>query len=580
MPEEGKEMLGPEQESKVEGQGPERKPEFKPWIFKDLKEVEEIKNPQLKRIIVALEKTPQALRNRQRLENFYSKIEDPYIEGKISEEEAGYFLGKISQRLEKLSEEEKKRESGKLLDRAAQKLSKAAEIQAKSAKGEFALELPPRKNKEAQRAFVRKILNTIENSNRDCHDLAISTVVKNLEASLDQMDEEVREEVEARLSLHDCSELIRQANGWISRDPQKVGPGHTIGSAAAEALRRSHDLTRKKIKTLFGEIVRYGSGENKREEVKGILPGLKIAEAWDLLQKAVFNYKYFLTRLGLKGGLEALDDEKRKGKVPSNFFTDSDSTRKTAVREYLIKELGGGESGRKSLQLAEKLAIATLETSVFNKSATGNDELAEIINFRSWRKGRARTGRARGPKIHEEAIPGFGKSWLRFVGDKGTDEILEAKDILEKIGEIREGSYSYFCSVIVTRYYLLKELLLDRAPKPRTIDENFLQKAVVYFDTADKPKENERCGPLALRVWWLAGVVDIALAKENLEWDAYSFRELKKAATMEELSPKARTFITQEQWNWIEKVTNFQRRLDSLFRYRVTRESLKSLKLP
>ena len=126
------------------------------------------------------------------------------------------------------------------------------------------------------------------------------------------------------------------------------------------------------------------------------------------------------------------------------------------------------------------------------------------------------------------------------------------------VEEIGEGNHSYFGTVFVTRYHLLRNLLLDRMPKPMSIDKTLLQTAVIYFDTADKP------GELLLRVWWLAGVVDVALAKEDLEWDAAALNELRKAAILEELSPEAGTFITENQWEWIDKATSLKGRAAGL----------------
>lgn len=468
-----------------------------------------------------------------------------------------------------------------ILLRAAEAIGKVAEIQEKITRGEYGLELP--EDHDRQLRYIRVILDGIENSNRDCHDWAISTVVKNTEAVLDRMFPDVAEEVRARLAVHDASELIKQAGGWIERKVEEVGPGYTIGSAATEAERRGHALTRKVVDVLL----RRG------------LPGLKVREAWDLLQKANFDYKSFVEEVNRqrlnrgeepfdmeREGFELRDDELAMGKVPTNFFTDSNSERKASVRELLVEKLGGGESGKKSLQLAEKLAIASLETSVFNRTAmTGNDQLAEIIGLKGWRKGRRETGRVRGPAIHEDKIPGFGTSWLRLHTKRkvGVEEPLYSEDI--DIDKIPEGSYIYYCTVILSRYHLLRNLLLDREPKSGVIDKTFLQKVVVYFNTVDKPyltdEEKRRlggedtpeakaylakkkCGDLLLRVWWLAGVVDVALANINLKWDAMAFSELRKAAIIEKLSPEAGTFITEEQWRWIERITNLKKRLSAL----------------
>jgi len=490
--------------------------------------------------------------------------------GGLNEEEeevANKLINSIGRLIEKTREPEKPPEAAERLTEAAERMAGAAETQARVSMGVLALELPL--EKEHQRAVVREYLDRIEKSNRDCHDFSISTIVQRLEASLDDMDPEIAKETKARLAIHDCSELIKQANGWIERKVEEVGPGHTIGSAITEAKRRNHELSREMI-SLF---------------LKEGIPGLRVAEAWNLLQEANFNYEEKVEEINRRRrargekelsneGLVRTQEEIEKGEYPVRFYTDTDAPRKNAVHEYMIEKLGEDEAAKKSIQLAEKLAIATLETSVFNRAGEfGNDQLGEIIHLREYRRGRRKTGRVRGPRIHEGAIPGFGTSWLRErsqkklarkieEGQRIVDIPLMADDVL--VEEIGEGGHSYFGTVIVTRYYLLRGLLLDRRPKPMSIDKTLLQTAVVYFNTADKPKTGEKTGELRLRVWWLAGVADIALAKEDLEWDADALNELRKAAVLEELSPEAGTFITENQWEWIDKATNFKRRAAGL----------------
>ncbi len=260
-------------------------------------------------------------------------------------------------------------------------------------------------------------------------------------------------------------------------------------------------------------------------------------------------------------GFELRDDEISAGIVPTNYYTDSNGERKRAVEDYIIGVLGGDDNAKKSFQLAEKLTVASLETSVFNRtSTTGNDQLAEVIGLKGWRAGREKTGRARGPQIHEGAIEGFGTSWLRLQ-TKGADveKPVFSKNI--NAGMIREGSWAYYCTVTVTRYHMLRELLLDTAPKPSSIDKKMLQQAVVYFNTADNPETGKKCGPKKLRVLWLLGVVDSALSNIDLEWTAEDFAKLERAATKEVLSPDAGTFVTSEQWNYLKRITGYTGRI-------------------
>ncbi len=552
------------------------------WLANE-EEIASIKDKNLKDSVSSLSKFDPKILGSDFLLNRLNFLQNQIELKQIKDKAADQFLSKIYLTIEGL---QKEGQAGPISNKElAEEMAKATR---KSALGEIGYGLPSKEKIEEQRLFVRKILNKIESSSRNCHDLTISTLVFSLESSLEEMDINVRDEVEARLALHDSSELMKQANGWISRPEGMVGLN--TGSAAEESTRRGHELDRKRMKFLFNDNEKEG------------LVGLNVPKAWDLMQKAVFNFKDILGKLNLKQESELLDDDKSKGKVPSNFFTISNSITKEKVKDYLIKQLGGNDAAKKSFELAEKLAIATLENSVFNTSVTGNDELAEIINLKTWRKGRSKTGRDRGPQIHEDVIDGFSTSWLRTViaqkwdlkkikewdPKKMTKEnyelitqgkgILSSKCIFESADNIAEGSNLYYSAVLLNKYKALKGLILDRAPKPGNIDKNFLQRAVDYFNKADKPGKDGKHGPADLRLYWILGVVDVALAKEDLEWDARSFNELKKATTMEELSPKAGSFLTQEDWNWIETKTNFARRSRKLRIYRITRESFKNVR--
>lgn len=426
--------------------------------------------------------------------------------------------------------------------------------------GELRLDILEGKKPEEQRQIARQYLNAIEDSNRDCFDRAIATHVLRLESSYNLMHAEVAEEVRARLAVHDSAELMKQAGGLIVRDARKTGPGFTVGSAATEATRRGHALDRETIDLFLR---------------KGI-EGLKIAEAWDLMQEANFDYIGFVEEvnrnLPAKDRLNDTDLELKAGdigtgKIPTNYHTDDSLDRKDAVRRLIIEKLGGGGEVKKSLQLAEKLARASLETSIFNRTvASENDELGLIIGLRGWRRKRMeQEGRARGPRIHEEAIDGFGTSWLRR-NRKGEDDVskpLLAEDI--DIEEIKRGSWDYFCTVTVTRYNELKGLILDRGPEPGSIDKTFLQTAIVHFNNADKGRNGDKVGPKGLRVLWLAGVVDMALADIKLNWVARDLGELEKVVTKETLTgKKGDTFITTEQWNWIKQQTDYGSRMRAM----------------
>jgi len=99
----GENMPIPEQQPKEGLPETPAKPEIKPiaggapWVVEN---PEKIENPKLKRIIFALEKTPENLRTEQRLEQAFLKVEGLYIEGV---DEAEPILAEINTRLAELA---------------------------------------------------------------------------------------------------------------------------------------------------------------------------------------------------------------------------------------------------------------------------------------------------------------------------------------------------------------------------------------------------------------------------------------------------------------------------------------------
>jgi len=613
-----------------EGEGNKEKPNIPPkedfvesknWLVSE-EDLKSITNDTLKTFIEFTGGIDPEYLKASFILNSIDKLQDLVLNGKIAKIEADKLIPKLHEQLRNLTERDRKQK----LDSEERFVESMTEAQRKAKTEQISLDLPEvnqnvpvsekEKQIENQRAYVRYFLDSIENSNRDSHDFAISYITNALEASLNKMVPTVRDEVEARLSLHDCAELVRQANGWIQR-PKGIS-GMTIGDAASEALRRGHEIDRKKLETLLKKYDR---------ETRVGMPGLIVGEAWDLLQdvneaKVYEDLILGINRERLKNKLPVLDvknlelDAKSKNKNGVGFYTDTDMKRKEIARQNIIKQLGGNNFAEKSFQLAEKLTVATLETPVFNKNqGIGNDELADIIGLKRWRIGRRKSGRERGPEFHEDDIEGFGSSYLRFMIEKGgfkdNENKLKADDILKNLNDFSEGSYSYFCAVKIGRIYALNGLLLDRSPEPYAINKSSLQKAITYFDLVDKGLLTEegkskleiryrqelqgtiaqdqmeeeikkkikqyeakyiKYGDKKLRLLWIGGVIDLALGNYYLKWDATAFAELRKAVAQEELSPEKGTFLGLEQWNWILKANNFQRRFNKLTSFRFMAE--------
>jgi len=628
-----KKMSNSEKESNFqEGKNIQNSPEFKNWLVNK----ENFKNITDENLKTFIEFTggidPNYLTGSFLLSSI-DKLQDLVSNGKIKKAEADKLIPRFHEQLRNVVEKDKKNK----MNSEERFVESMTDAQRKAKTEQISLDLPKVNQKapvlekerqtENQRAYVRYFLDSIENSNRDSHDFAISYITNALEASLDKMETSVRNEVEARLSLHDCAELVRQANGWIQRP--KGMSGMTIGDASSEALRRDHELDRKKIETLLRKYNR----ENKIG-----MPGLIVGRAWDLLQELNNEENYEDRVLKTNKKIQRMNEERRKKKLAKlpelstkdllsearfknkngvGFYTDTDLKRKEIIRQEVIREkLGENDLAKKSFQLAEKLTIATLETSVFNRNqGIGNDELGDIIGLNRWREGRRKAGRDRGPEFHEKDIKGFGSSYIRFMikkeGFKDNKNELKTNDILENLEGFAEGSYSYFCAVKLGRIYALNGLLLERSPEPFSINKSSLQKAVTYFDLVDKglltEEEKSRLkiryeeelkdtvrqdkleeevekkikqyeakyvkyGDKKLRLLWIGGVVDLALGNYYLKWDAAAFAELRKAVVQEELSPEKGTFLGLDQWNWILKATDFRSRFNTLAAFRFKAE--------
>lgn len=546
-----------------------------------------------------------------------------------------------------------------------------------------------RLSKERQLQIIRPYLEYIEDSQKDTRgDLEISRMSSTMESVKRRLDPEVALELDARLALQDCYIYLTRAGGWIV--PPRDGADPEVPNMAAAAMRakaNGHALTRETV-GFFLETEKQNDGSYLQKYGNG----LPVACGWDWVQRANFSYREvilemarqpdFISRHGgnpkqvqeyigkhpgetqekarealalgwaMQRFREKVDDDGAT-QVDSNFFIDSNVERKHEVRNFLAKKIGTETTttlpiATKALELAERLAEATLETAVFNDSSTGNNQLAEAIHLREYREARAEPGRNRGPAIHENIIEGIGTSWLRYI-TKGrsidNNKPLFSKDI--KIGDIPEGSYTYFIPVWVTaKIHPLREALMDLHPDPKKMfsSDTMASETVDYFNKGDPPEKreavrlsdgrwvgvdrldlpkydkeyseglntysqngriyrisaaergnyvvydgkaypvgtgiredvdlirgksrhrvravdfgngyagelmNSKTGPKKLRVWWVAGVVQMGVLQDGLGWTFDDLIEFERLVTKVQLSEKAGSFITKEQWDFI-----------------------------
>jgi hypothetical protein len=146
----------------------------------------------------------------------------------------------------------------------------------------------------------------------------------------------------------------------------------------------------------------FQQAESKKWTLEGVdftilkeLPGLNVSKAFDLLQAA---------------HIEGVEINGRTVRLSSK---DIEQGEMEAIMKILEDRLGRNKEAKKSLQLAYRIAKATLETAVWNTDLQGSDPLAEAIYFQKYREGRLNAARDRGPMITIKRIKGFGSSYFR-----------------------------------------------------------------------------------------------------------------------------------------------------------------------
>ena len=416
------------------------------------------------------------------------------------------------------------------------------------------MEIPS--DKEGQLVIVRQLLEKVENSQRTTRDIYQGQFSARLEEIIvmQEIDSAVATEVRSRLKLHDCSVLMKKSNGYIET-PRSGGDPEcpTVGMAATLAEGLNHALDNESINFFL----------------KSDANGFPVAEAWDYYQDLNIKYRKILGKIEKSPGeltnelTVVIDNDPDLGVIDRNYFNDGNFSRKKRVDEYVVGELMKKKSvdkntAEKAWIMAKKLAVATGENSVFNMALSGNDEMAEDIHLKIYRRGRDKNGRPRGPQIHVDKIYGIGNSFLRQVSNinplnehggiipfYSKDVITEPKEVKkgEKEG-IEEGAYVYHFGVLWSgKIHPLRDLLLDRQPDPqKIIGIDALQSAQDYFRKADAD------GKKNLKYWWVMGVLDLACSYGSLGWTQADISKFRQFLIEVNLSDVAETFLKKSDW--------------------------------
>lgn len=469
-----------------------------------------------------------------------------------------------------------------MVRREAEKARIAAEREAAEARKR---EDVPRTETE-QLVLVRGMLERLEASGRHTRDYQLGGIAAQLEGwdAAGLLESKVGEEVRSRLKLIDCYVYMKKSNGWINAPKSGADlESPTIGAAATLANGNNGHV-------LDGESIEFF--------LKTSANGIPVREAWDMYQDINLNYREWVRKVeqykslgvgSLSGASKlktAVDNDPSLGTVDISYWTDGNAERRLLVDEYVIELLRGNmkvdlKTAKKAWELAQKLALATGENSIFNAALTGNDEMAEDLYLRLYRKSRDDKGRPRGPQITLNDIEGVGNSWLRKISElkEAGDRFvpLYARDI--KAEEIKSGDYVYHNSVWWSvKIHPLRDLLLNRQPDPKELlSINFLQTAQDYFAQADPPGEGGFQGKKKLKMIWIKGVLDLAASNGDLGWTSADYGKFKRLATRMSLNTQEKVFVSPESWNEMEKIYHPDRRLAKLHGKMAVRDFILSM---
>lgn len=356
------------------------------------------------------------------------------------------------------------------------------------------------KSPAEQMLYVRGVLSEIEAHNVD---LTTDNFLKDKHTYLKElssvMNKDVKEEMQARLSLYQSSVLIDNTGGKIESIIEvidtKLGPNKLA-------------FSRDNLAQIFRS------------------PDMRVDIGWDLLQRAGFQYKDIARQAGVSVGNNEDD---------VNYFTDQNNQRKSQIENYLMSviynnislsqatknALGNNQSQidryreqmtRKSFELTKRLYIVSREESVFKTpKASGVDDLAAAMRFRSWRKAQD----IKGAQITIDRIPGFGTSWLRAGNENkhilyGREMLLTSQMDINKIQQFQEQYRGYLDKV-----GKMKEAFLDLKIDPKKMMDTDYLNGIAKTIRKVYGKENEEDA----RITFLMGVIQNGFNNKGLGWN-------------------------------------------------------------
>ncbi len=482
-----------------------------------------------------------------------------------SDEQWTLVAGEIDKRLDEINETALKKE--KRRDGYLRRSTKAVEESTRRAAGEQTDVLP--RNKEQQRKLIIGLVEQLESNDLpltsvpNIFNLGNNSIIAgriNTLLSKEGIIKEVEEEARARMKLQHCAAVIEAIPGSDEKAKEY------IFNSFSSAESKRYLIEGRDLEFLF-----------KKLEVSS---GLKIADAFSYLQEA------WMEGVNVDGKRVSLSSENLSAETIE------------VIEERLVERLGGDRKAVKSLQLAKRIAKATLETSVWNKNTVPGDPLAECIYFRNYRESRAKKAQDRGPEIHIRIIEGFGTSFLRSVMfqkgkektflflpkenvDTSANEVLRIKEFFkrnrgEKIeldengivkktetdkggllnakqmefSNILPGSYMSWLSKLVG-IFTCKSLLFKSTWDSKDINKDEVEKWISPFEAADPGQK------MRLRVKFVLGLFDSTFSDlRNVMdhgWDGFSLQAVFAHLTdkYDLGGGKSVSFLTEAQLNWV-----------------------------
>ncbi len=438
-------------------------------------------------------------------------------------------------------------------------------------------ELPT--SKEGQQEAVRTILARIEENDVGTLEWLNTQDTKLLNDFLanPNIKEEVRGEILARLRLQDCFVGIKRAFVQGGNDPND--PNKATGGLFKQEQRRLSANDRLLTGHDFQVLLRTTLPES----------GIPISEAFEMLQKAAIE-------TDLYGQIsEAQQEGKRKALA---IGLEQEILAKAKLEpdpeKRMTMENNAKENAAKAIQLADRIAWATLEVSVWHKDLTSIDPIAGAIYLQNLREGRG-LELDRGPEITIDLVKGVGTSFLRgaqdtskqkilpgatrrFVvsntiksGDKNIDVIDYSRSSLDlskaSFENMGAGAYGTYIGSTVPRMLQGKEFFLKTRWKPDELDQDDFEKTFnEVFTTLDPDSPDPNLHrQLNLRKIFVLGAlsylsINPVNAAREYKWDSQEIIDTRKAVLRvignDQKTGKKISFLTPEEWKDIDDFLN------------------------